>query len=56
MFVWLSSFWCWLGLDIGVFDDGFLLVKVGRANVAACSITLVVGNTLAELFVQPSRV
>jgi putative ubiquitin-RnfH superfamily antitoxin RatB of RatAB toxin-antitoxin module len=55
MFVRLSPFWCWFGLDIGVFDDGFLLVKVGRANVAACSITLIVGDTLAELFVQPSR-
>ena len=51
--VGLRSFWGRVRLDIVVLDNGMLLIKVGRANVAACGITLVVGDALAELLVQP---
>ena len=55
--VGFSSFWCRLRLDIGVLDNSMLLVNnVGRTDVAACGIALVVGDALAELFVQPSVV
>jgi hypothetical protein len=37
--VGFSSFWCRLRLDVGVLDNGMLLVKVGRTNVAARGIT-----------------
>jgi hypothetical protein len=51
--VGFSSFWCRVRLDVGVLDNGMLLVKVGGTNVAARGITLVVRDALAELFVQP---
>ena len=51
----LSSFWCGFRLDVGVLDNGMLLVnEVGGTDVAARSITLVVRDALAELLVQPS--
>jgi hypothetical protein len=51
--VGFSSFWCRLRLDVGVLDNGMLLVKVGRTNVAARGIALVVRDALAELLMQP---
>ena len=52
--VWFSSFWCRLRLDVGVLDNGMLLVnQIGGADVAARSIALVVRYALAELLVQP---
>lgn len=51
--VGLSSFGCRLRLDVGVLDNGMLLVDVGGTDVAASGITLVVRDALAELFVQP---
>jgi hypothetical protein len=56
--VGFRSFWCGFRLDIGVVDNSMLLLvnNVGRTDVAACSIALVVRDTLAELFVQPSLV
>jgi hypothetical protein len=53
VFVGFSSFWCGLRLDVGVLDNGMLLVKVGTTNVAARGITLVVRDALAKLLVQP---
>jgi hypothetical protein len=55
VFIRLSSFGCGFRLDIGIVDNGMLLVdNVGRADVAACCITLVVGDALAKLLVQPN--
>ena len=55
--VGLCSFWCGFRLDIGVVDNSMLLVSnVGRTDVAACGIALVIGDTFAELLVQPSVV
>jgi hypothetical protein len=52
--VGFSSFWCRLRLDVGVLDNGMLLVnQVGGTDVAARSIALVVRDALAELLVQP---
>jgi hypothetical protein len=53
LFIWLSTFWSRVHLDICGRDVGVLLFGVGRANVTTREVTLLVGNTLGELLVEP---
>jgi hypothetical protein len=55
LFIWLSTFWSRVHLDICGCDVGVLLLGVGRANVTTREVTLLVGNTLGELLVEPER-